>query len=462
MNALLTILVTGILFISGNVFQLYPEGTRHLIAGSTDSEGHINIVFLSEGFTKSEQTSFLTYCKTFADTIFTTSPYHEYRSMFNIWGLFIESAESGTDHLENGTYKDTYFGSYFSAAFERFVDLSNDGKTRVYELLAQHMPDYDIVCVIVNDKTYGGTGGPIAVVTTNASAAISTVHEFGHSFFNLADEYEEAFTISPCEMPNVTADTIRETVKWNAWIEPTTPLPTPIEEKYSKSVGLFEGAMYKSFGWYRPMYTCMMRYLDYKFCKVCLQTQIAKIYEVLSPLTSSFPKTDTCIFNNGNELLAIHTMLIVPNTINVQWKVNEKLIENQSDTLYLKNVQLQKGPNKIVAIVQDTTSAVRTPENLSLLRDTANWVVNYSPAKNNPVVINRDNCLPKTVYEHGRLQIVWASHFLVEIVNLAGVSFISQKCNESCILDTRTISPGIYVISVENRFVKKIMRILLE
>jgi hypothetical protein len=462
MNFTFVILVSFILLISGNVFQSHSAGTRHLIAGSTDSQDHINIVFLSEGFTESEQTSFLSCCRTFTDTIFSHPPYHQYRSLFNVWGIFIASAESGTDHSGDGIYKDTYFGSYFSAVYERFVDLSNDGKTKVYELLAQHVPDYDMVCVIVNDKTYGGTGGPIAVVTTNASAPVSTIHEFGHSFFNLADEYEESYSLSPCEMPNVTADTIRKSVKWNVWIDSATPLPTPPGPQYSKSVGLFEGAMYQIAGWYRPMLNCMMRSLNYAFCKVCLETHIAKLYEVLSPVIGSFPETDTCSFSGGNDLLAITTILVDPGTIMVQWKVNGVSINKDSDTLRLKNVTLQKGSNRIMAIVKDTTGAVRIPENLGLLKDSVNWVVDYNPTKNSQNGTILENRTPEIIIEHGTLQVLWTSDFSIKLVSLTGVSFMRQQCNERYILNTRTVSPGVYILSLQNRWVRKTIRVLLK
>jgi hypothetical protein len=339
--------------------------------------------------------------------------------------------------------------------------LSNDGITKAYELLARHVPDYDMVCVIVNDQTYGGTGGAIAVVTTNASAAISTVHEFGHSFFNLADEYSEAFTITPREMPNITADTVRERVKWNAWIDSVTPLPTPVEPRYTKSVGLFEGAMYQTSGWYRPMLNCMMRSLRHPFCKVCLESHIAKIYEFVSPIAGSYPERDTCTFNGENEMLLVKTVHLDTNTISVQWKVNGTLIINNSDTLKLLNISLQKGTNRVTAIVQDTTGDVRIPENLSLLKDSTCWVVHYDPV-NNRIETMRNNSIPEFYYADKTVKVSYKSDFSIELVNLSGVSFTKMKCNDQGILDTRFIPSGVYIISIGNHRTRVTRRILLK
>ena len=93
------------------------------------------------------------------------------------------------------------------------------------------MPEYHIVLIIVNDPQYGGTGGDFAISSVHESAPEIVMHELRHSFGNLADEYD---TYTPGyyghEGPNTTAETVRELIKWNAWILPVTPVPTPETE----------------------------------------------------------------------------------------------------------------------------------------------------------------------------------------------------------------------------------------
>ena len=125
---------------------------------------------------------------------------------------------------------------------------------------AAAMPDWDEIMVIVNDPTYGGSGGSLAVISTNGAAVQVAQHEYGHTFSRLADEYTTPFPGYPacsdmsgpaCE-PNVTDQTSRALIKWFPWIDAGTPIPTPNQTAYRRVVGLFQGARYLGTGMYRP------------------------------------------------------------------------------------------------------------------------------------------------------------------------------------------------------------------
>jgi len=159
----------------------------------------------------------------------------------------------------------TYFNSSFdSYGIQRLITIppndrdanSADGQGRVNSLLATYMPQYDIVALIVNDTQYGGSGGFPLIASVNSSSPEIVIHELGHSFSGLGDEYDAANPGFPdTEEPNTTTQTNRALIKWTSWIVAATPVPTPETAGYASVVGLFEGAHYHTTGWYRPSWT---------------------------------------------------------------------------------------------------------------------------------------------------------------------------------------------------------------
>jgi hypothetical protein len=188
------------------------------------------------------------------------------------------------DPLE-GTMVDTAFDARYCAYNIHRLLVVNQSKVAA---AAAAVPEWDQILVIVNDTTYGGSGGTHSVVSMNSRAPEIAQHEYGHAFANLADEYESAYPGYPecsdrggplCE-PNVTDVTARASIKWNPWILPSVPVPTEPEfdPAFADVVGLFEGARYKSSGMYRPGQNCMMRSLGAPYCAVPSQAYVLTLY----------------------------------------------------------------------------------------------------------------------------------------------------------------------------------------
>ena len=161
-----------------------------------------------------------------------------YKDRFNIYGVFKPSAESGADEPRAGVYKNTSVGSTFnSMGSERYL-LTEDNKT--LRDIASHVP-YDALYIMVNHSRYGG-GGIYNFYCTFTSDNIFSeyllVHEFGHSFFGLADEYYTSSTAyndfysseyEPSE-PNITAMKDPNNLKWKHLISEGIEIPTPWEK----------------------------------------------------------------------------------------------------------------------------------------------------------------------------------------------------------------------------------------
>ncbi len=211
-----------------------------------DSHTKVDVVILSEGYTKKEEIKFKSDLERYTKIFFSQEPYKSYKNNFNIWGVFKASEENGTDEPRAGIYRNTVLNSTFnSLGSERYL-LTEDNKAM--RDMAAHVP-YDAIYIMVNHKRYGGGGIYnffCTFISDNHWSPYIFLHEFGHSFAGLADEYytsDVAYNdfypkgIEPVE-PNITALLNPPKVKWKNLITPGIQIPTPWEKAEYDSVDL--------------------------------------------------------------------------------------------------------------------------------------------------------------------------------------------------------------------------------
>jgi hypothetical protein len=246
-----------------------------VISGASDKK--VDIVILPEGYKESELGIFINDCKKFADILFSFEPYSLYKDRFNIRGVLAASPDSGSDIPADSAWTKTLMNtSFYTFDSERYC-MTYDNKS--VRDLAANAP-YDQIYILVNTKKYGG--GAIynyysVSVNSNLHASKIFVHEFGHGFAGLGDEYynsEVAYSefyptdVEPWE-PNLTT-LVNFTEKWQNHLDKKVPIPTPAENKYFNKTGVFEGGGYAAKGVYRPSYDCLMNSFNAKeFCTVC-------------------------------------------------------------------------------------------------------------------------------------------------------------------------------------------------
>lgn len=249
---------------------------------------NLDIVLLAEGYTKAEQDSFKAHCDKYTEYLFEYEPFKSFKEKINIWAVESYSEESGVDLPGDSVWKRTPMdASYWTLKSERYLMSGSFDKVRD---VAANAP-YDQIIILANHGKYGGGGIYNYYAITSSKNELSPevfVHEFGHSFGALGDEYGYDSTyndfyrsgIEPWE-PNITTLTNFES-KWKNMIEEDTPVPTPKEDKYKEITGVFEGAGYVAKGVYRPTYTSIMRSLSSKaFNKVCRKA-MAKLIKFYS------------------------------------------------------------------------------------------------------------------------------------------------------------------------------------
>ena len=243
---------------------------------ATDTTRCINIAFVAEGYTREEMHIYIEDVKKSIDALFSHEPFKSRKEVFNIIAVEPASEESGTSVPRKGIWKRTALGSHFDTFYtERYLTTLH--LKRLHDVLAG-LP-YEHIIVLVNTEVYGG-GGILNSYNLSAAHHAKTlpvvVHEFGHSFAGLADEYaydNEPIPMYPADIepwePNIT--TLKDFHgKWEKMISKKTPVPTPADKKYADAVGVYEGAGYSLNGVYRPMQDCRMRTNENPtFCPVC-------------------------------------------------------------------------------------------------------------------------------------------------------------------------------------------------
>src|SRR5918997_985835 len=291
------------------------------IQKSGDPASKVDFLIIGDGYTAAEAAKFEADARRMTEVLFKTSPFKERRRDFNVWGLCPPAAESGISRPSNGVYRDSPLGATYDAfGSERYI-LTFDN--RALRRAASFAP-YEFVEILVNNRTYGGGGIHnlySTVAVDNAWADYVFVHEFGHHFAGLADEYYTSSVayapaserVEPWE-PNVTALLDPAGLKWKDLVAKDTPLPTPwgkeafeaysreiqqrrrqirserqpeevmealfreelehegrmfAREKHAGRVGAFEGANYEAKGFYRPEVDCIMFTRTNRFCAVC-------------------------------------------------------------------------------------------------------------------------------------------------------------------------------------------------
>ncbi|MDR2776256.1 MAG: IgA Peptidase M64 [Tannerella sp.] len=240
-----------------------------------EPSGKVDLAFVAEGYIASEKDKFFADAKRFTDSLFAIPPYDRRREDFNVRAVFLESGESGTDFSGRGIFKNTALNSgFYTFGTDRYLTTPD---MKAIRDAVWNIP-CDAVFVLVNSETYGGGGmyNFYAIGTADNERTIQVfVHEFGHSFAGLADEYFSSETsyndfynirFEPWE-PNITT-LVDFDKKWKDMLPAGTPVPTPAEAPYSGKAGVFEGGGYLAKGIYRPMDHCMMRDLN-PFCPVC-------------------------------------------------------------------------------------------------------------------------------------------------------------------------------------------------
>jgi hypothetical protein len=355
--------------------SVYGEPST-LVVNSGPASNRIDVVVLGDGYTAAQLGQYAADVNAFVLSMFGQEPLSRYASFFNVRRVDVVSAQSGADHPELGSFKDTALhATYNCANIQRLICVD---VAAVYDVVARSVAAdaQDIILVLVNDPEYGGSGGSVAVASTNVAAAEVVLHELGHSFGLLADEYSGggpscSAGVEPVE-PNVTIATTPSGIKWNAWIAAATPVPT-VSTQLSIP-GLYEGGKYCFTGIYRPTYQSKMHTLGRPFDAINGEQLIRRMYNFVSPIDAAAPEVSE-VPANANQTLDFSVMVVHPSrhALTINWTI-DGLAAGTAAALSIQTSALTLGDHIVTVAVFDPTPHVRNDFE-GLLKETRAWTV---------------------------------------------------------------------------------------
>lgn len=256
---------------------------------ATDPRDGINVVIVPEGYTAQEMDTFMEHAAKAAEYILGAEPFSDYADHINLLAAEIPSQQSGVSVPKEGLWRDTPLGAHFSTFYsDRYLTVPR--LKTLHDLLAG-IP-YEHIIILANTPTYGGGGIYNFYTTTTARHKHFkpvVVHEFGHSFAGLGDEYayyaegvdlvDDSVDYEPWQQ-NVTS-LVDFDQKWADMLPESTPIPTPDSESDRYPTGVYQGANYNQQLYYRPAYDCRMRTNTADgFCPVCVRaiTRVLDFY----------------------------------------------------------------------------------------------------------------------------------------------------------------------------------------
>lgn len=368
-----------------------------------------DFLIIGDGYTAAQRGKFDSDFNQLRNQVFAKTPYREYRSYTNIDPLFVASAQSGADHPpyqagcnspsccsdvtsqndpKTGTFADTALdATYCTANIQRLLTVSLPKTLAV----ASARPNWDQILVMVNDSTYGGAGGALAVASLHSVAVDLMQHEMGHSFTDLADEYETPTPGFPfcresngtCKA-NVTDRSQRSQIKWLPWIRPSTPVPTP-DNGFGNEIGVFEGANYRSTGQFRPHSNCLMRNLGAELCSVCAQEYVLKLFRGgfgapargIDPIEPGSERPAIGTIDAGSQAVTLSAGLLQPSSgsrLGVNWRVNGTTVPGETGGSFTFSPETA-GTYEVELLVDAATPLVQPQMAGDALRSSRRWTV---------------------------------------------------------------------------------------
>jgi hypothetical protein len=421
------------------------------IKNAGDINNRINIVIMGDGYQTTEFAQFEIDANAFVTDMFSQSPFSEYTDYFNVIIIKVPSNERGASHpgtaSDEASYNvpvatiDNYFGtSYDSYGYHR--SLYTENSATIISVLQDNFPLYDQGLILVNSPYYGGSGGQFPISSLGSSSSEIAIHELGHSFANLKDEYYPGDFWAE-EGINMTQETNPSLVKWVNWMN-------------TNGIGIYAyGSTGNAATWNRPHQNCKMRYLGSPFCSVCKQGIIEKIHDLVSPIDSYLPNSSPIEDPTLPIEFSLSLVKPLPNTLESSWSLNSNSFASNVDSINLLESDLTEGDNNLTVVVTDNTTLERIDNHETIHAYTVNWTINISTI-GIAEITSEENNLSISMFPNPSQDIVnftykssLGSNLSVEIFSLDGKKLMTYDFsnNETSTLDISTLSTGVYLVN---------------
>jgi len=345
--------------LSYNVYTLVDNGP---------CENRIDLVFVGDGYTALQMGLYAQHVQTILNGMLQEPPLNRYASFFNVHVVEVISNQSGVDEIDNNIYRDTA------------LDMAFDGRQLSIDFVkawnaANLAPDGDVLIALANSSRYGGIGytKTCTVSGANASTVELALHEFGHAFAKLADEYYSldgsVYSGSEPTQSNVSIYTASEMMdqqlKWYRWLD-------------QGGISTYQGAKTKQYGIYRPVNISKMQTLGYPFGAVNSEQFVLKIYETVSPIDQAAPTAASPVMSETT--FTVDCRIPQPDTLQFRWRIDGVTIPGaETDNFCPADASAYLLPNTVQTLtvtVTDTTDLVRDEvRRAALMTDERQWQI---------------------------------------------------------------------------------------
>lgn len=385
------------------------------IRNNGDPRTSVDIAFLGDGYTAAEMGKYRDDVERTIQGLFNEEPLKEYQRYFNVHRIDVISNQSGADHPaalgdgscgyvydfgnrfpKGGICRNTALDATYGTGLDTRVLTTNFSKVNFIAQSSLMDTQYDLILVIVNDPEYGGTGGTHATFSTNFYSLELALHELGHTFARLADEYTPfdigvtppgAYSCEPVDKENIvhsfTVFNYPFAIKWIVWIPPGTTIPDNSVFPLLGVPGVYQGARY-CFNLYRPTYNSKMRSLGRPYEQINTEQIIRYIYNYVSLPNASQPAAFNITVQQGQtQKFGVSVPIPLTHSLSITWYVdNQQYATGQFFTLNTNNFALGSN-HKVQVKVVDPTPQVRRYD----LLQQRDWSVGITnpPVQPNPI-----------------------------------------------------------------------------
>ena len=335
----------------------------HVVLDSGPSANRISLVILGDGYTAEEVgTAYVEHVDAFLLAMFGPDgfPYDVYTRSFDICRIDVVSNGSGIDFADQGIEVDTALNGRGDVSTRlAYVDVSLV-EAQLEDALATSNVEADWVAVTLNTELWVGAGGYPMLWSGGHDVPEIGVHEAGHTFHGLADEYSEGNGAydggEPGEI-NVTADLRSD--KWAVWLG--------FDQHDLGEIGFYEGAKYFDTGMWRPSFAGRMREVTRSHNAPSIDKMIRDFYMIARPIDDFSPKVE-------NEYPpALGLRVIDEALVTVDWEVDgEVALADAGPRIWTAELGLTPGGHEVTAVVRDPTEWVRS-EDRSMLEMRVTW-----------------------------------------------------------------------------------------
>ena len=330
------------------------------------------LVIENDGFTQADLNTgrYQTECERIVAYMRTNWPWSGYDTAYNVYRIDIESNESGVDYEDasptNGGHTvDNYLDTQFwRGGTQRCIYPTADGELRAIEA-ADRMVGVGVwheIIILANSTLRGGCASSFAAMSLVSDVDDTAVHELGHSFANLRDEYDYGSSETNCYDTwdvNIDCNEWINSPKWSAWLTPGVPLPTPDLPEYDHVIGAFEGAFHQAKGYVRPRRTCRMRAGYKPFCEICAEAHIVQFVSFAGLTASNAPNRGLINIPIDGE----RTFRVSPHPyghMRFQWRRNKQPLSFMTNNSFrLVGSSMGFGTHTLDVVVAHSTPHVR-------------------------------------------------------------------------------------------------------